>query len=82
MSEKFGTNRSYKYFSSLYLQVKYGINIGWKDSIPFGAVTKSFPLIDRFMGLTRDSGSPTEETAIKSHLLVNQDLFEAPEETG
>jgi hypothetical protein len=33
------------------------------------------------MELSLASGSPTEETAIKSHLLVNQDLSEVPEET-
>lgn len=47
----------------------------------FSAVTKTIALIGRLMHLTRASGSPTEETAIKSQLSANQDLSEIPEET-
>lgn len=47
----------------------------------FSAVTKVIALIERLMHLARVSRSPTEETAIKSQLPVNQDLSEVPEET-
>lgn len=48
----------------------------------FSAVTKAIALIERLMHLTRASRSPTEETAIKSQLPVNQDLSEVPEHTS